>query len=161
MNEKSINEKLMNEKFMNKTPANETSQSVNVPIQNEFVICAKDHLDNSAEQLPSHIVSKLRQARYQALEQGKPITWLPRTWFPKTWLPRTWLKLPTLTQHPWIASCASLLAVVLILGYTQLKPTTDEKLMAMDEESEILFADDNIELYEDLEFYRWLANTGY
>lgn len=130
--------------FMKQAHLNQTAD--NPPV--ELVADIKYRLDGSEQQLPSHIVSKLRQARQRALETARAKS-------------TRRFRFPQLTPQPWLASCASLLSVALIVGYIQLHPTADEQLVAMDEESEILFADDNLELYEDLAFYRWLANTGY
>ncbi len=126
---------------------NNSKPTTDVLAQDEFSICVKQQLDDSTQQLPSHIVSKLHQARNKAVEQSRQ--------------QRAWFNWNLITQHPVVASCASLFMVALIVGYIQFKPSAEQQMLAMDAEAEILFADDDMELYEDLEFYRWLANTGY
>lgn len=119
---------------------------VNTQAADEFANCVKTQLNLSEQQLPATVVSKLRQAREQALQQEK----------------RNKFDVSTLFQYRWVASCASLLTVAIVVGYLHTSQlSVDKQLMAMDAEADILFADDSLDLYEDLEFYRWLANTGY
>lgn len=134
----------MNNKSMNRN--NTTTDTIQE--QDDFVDCVKTQLDNSEQQLPAHIVSRLRQSRRRVLDQ--------------TARKRARFDFSVLARHPWVASCASVLAVAMVVGYVQVQPlSNDDKIKTMDAEAEVLFADEDLELYEDLEFYRWLANTGY
>lgn len=106
----------------------------------------KTGLDAGNDALPAHVVSKLRSARETAMESSTK---------------NGWFRLPVVGQHPWMTACASVMALALLIGYGQFETNSDSPFEQLDVESEVLFADEELELYEDLEFYRWLANTGY
>lgn len=97
----------------------------------------KDHLDQSIEDLDPGIVSKITRARYTVLEKQKSkwITWgIPITG---------------------IASTAALILIAFNLFFSQNLQIKTEQL----EMVEILSSEQNLELFENLEFYAWLAEN--
>ncbi len=128
----------------------------------KFAARLKQQLDSEQLQLSPSISAKLREARANAIQQANVETGADKhqvAFFEKVLSRFDW-RLPQI-QSSWLTACASTLAIALVIGYVQLQPQTDDKLAAFDLESDILFAEEDLELYEDLEFYHWLANTGY
>lgn len=109
----------------------------------------KASLDDSTQALPAHVVSRLRQAREQAVQVQSP----------RIKSNSRWWQFSFATYHPWMTACASVITLAVLVGYSQF--ARDPALDNLEQETEILFADEDLDLYEDLEFYRWLANTGY
>ncbi|MCH8039896.1 MAG: hypothetical protein IH977_06050 [Nitrospinae bacterium] len=102
-----------------------------------FVAFAKQQLDQSVEPLDSETVTRLRAMRYEALHsQPQRIPWL----WPASGL---------------ATACTAILALVLWWS----GPTENGHLGVggLVEDLDLLAAADNFDLYEDLEFYSWLA----
>lgn len=105
----------------------------------EFIDAVRRDLDRTAEGLDAGIQSRLTQARYAALEQKSA----PRAWFAGwSWKPATAL--------------AATACLALALSFTLNHAPVSEKGPGL-EDMEVLTANDQLELYEDLEFYAWLA----
>ncbi len=97
----------------------------------------KDQLDQSVEKLDPGVVARLRSARYEALHrQTQRVPWL----WPASGL---------------ATACSALLVALLWWGSPpkQAPPETAQII----EDVEVLIAADPLDLYEDLEFYGWLA----
>lgn len=103
-----------------------------------FVEKVKIHLDASVETLEERTVSRLRQVRLDTLEavEGRRFFRIPR----------------------WVtASGFATLAVVVVAGSFWFADHRRNLAASNLEDIEIVAANDHIQLYEDLEFYRWLA----
>tara|TARA_R110000772_G_scaffold38354_9_gene90533 strand:- start:3182 stop:3535 length:354 start_codon:yes stop_codon:yes gene_type:complete len=98
----------------------------------------KQELDNSCDRLDAQTLSRLNYARHQALE-GKHTAFFQRRVFTGSAL----------------AACL----MVLGLGFYIQTDSQAELDIALSEleDIEILSADENLELYEDIEFYQWLS----
>ena len=95
----------------------------------------KAALDESSEQLDQDTVRALRQARQNALEQLNKSRW--------NWQPMTGLA---------VAASVTIFAV----GVVMLQ-TNQNDMMPNHEDMPLLSAGDDLEFYENLEFYQWLA----
>ncbi len=102
-----------------------------------FVAFAKKQLDQSVEPLDSETVSRLRAMRYESLHsQPQGIPWL----WPASGL---------------ATACTAILALVLWWSGPAENGQLEEGPLV--EDLDLLAAADNFDLYEDLEFYSWLA----
>ena len=101
--------------------------------ETRFITAVKRELDRSAEALDGLTLARLRGARLRALDAQ------PR---PRRWLITGGLATATLS--------AALVAVLLFA------PGAAPPLAGL-EQFDLLSENDNLDLYEDLEFYRWLA----
>jgi len=101
--------------------------------ESRFIAAAKAALDQSVQQLDEPTIARLRAARLRALE--------PR--------PRrlAWLAASGLAT----AALSAALVAVLLFAPAATPPATGL------EQLELLSENDSLELYRDLEFYRWLA----
>jgi hypothetical protein len=108
--------------------------------ESRFLKKIKKTLDDGSRNLDSGHQSKLTQIRHQALE-SKSNRWLPN-----------WTYLPAMQ---WGSVACALLVGIILLGEpnkTQLQPGF--------EDIDLLASADVMELYEDLEFYSWLAEEN-
>lgn len=100
---------------------------------------ARDLLDQGTHGLDAHTTQRLQRARAAALNGEAP----SRT-----------------VRPPWLIPAAGFaVAASLVIAVVTLMPTTPERTTpqtASIEDIEILFAQDDLNLYEDLEFYAWL-----
>lgn len=109
----------------------------------DFIYEIKSHMDRSLDEIDPAISSGIRAARYQALEQGQ------KRWI--SWgLPITGL-----------ASAAAVIVIALGLFKSPDLSIRPDQLEIV----EILTSKEQLDLYENLEFYAWLAensdiNTG-
>lgn len=104
------------------------------PKDEAFLAASKALLDESARALDADITARLRRARYRALEaKSRPFFWL---------LPAGGLA----------AASVAVLAVALWI-YQPARPAPMQGV----EDLEILSSSENLELFDDLEFYGWLA----
>lgn len=95
----------------------------------------QEHLDKSVDDLDPNIAGKIRQARYKALEQQKS-GWL--TWgIPLSGIAAT--------------------AVVVIIAVSIFRPDVPRLETRQVEMVEMLMTDQNLEIFENMEFYIWLA----
>ena len=105
----------------------------------EFTRHLKRRLDEAEQNLDAGIRSRLTQTRYQALAQRKENP----SWWPE------WIKQP-------LPGMAAAFALVLALALTLNGPPSTQPGNGL-EDMDLLTAEDQLELYEDLEFYAWLA----
>jgi hypothetical protein len=105
-----------------------------------FLGRAKALLDESEEDLDANILSRLRQARTRALRGEKRRE--PRSWF--------WFSFPS------VAGMATALVAILVAVFyiTRAPVQAPDKSIG---DLEILTSNDQLELYENLDFYAWLA----
>lgn len=98
----------------------------------------RQQLDRSTERLDETRASQLRQARLAALEHAGQ---------------------ESVTHPHWgtVAVAASVGALAIGLWLHQ-KPESDTPLVAQVEAIELLAAQEDMEFYEDLDFYLWLAS---
>ena len=103
-----------------------------------FIARLKTVLDRSAGALDAPTRARLQAARRQALAQAPA----PRGFVPRWFVP---------------VGTVAALAVVAALGLWWLPASAPPPMVANLEDVELLFAADNLELYQNLDFYRWLA----
>jgi len=101
--------------------------------ETRFLAAVKRELDRGAETLDPLTVARLRGARLRALDTR------PR--------PRRWL----ITGGLATAALSAALVAVLVFAPTVAPPLADL------EQFDLLSENDSLDLYGDLEFYRWLA----
>ncbi len=106
---------------------------------NDFLDYARKQLNEGAESLDPETRAKLAAMRNRALE-----TQAEKSWFPD------WASLPVM----------GLLTAALFLVIVYAKPASTPVDSGL-EDLEILASAERLELYEDLEFYDWLANKKY
>lgn len=107
--------------------------------EEQFTQNIKAHLDRSAEAIDPEVSSRITGIRNKALEQGgkKP--------FPR------FFGLPA-------AGLAGAVAVLLVFTAVFKTPEPGAGIKVL-EVVDILSSENGLELYEDLEFYSWLAET--
>ncbi len=108
--------------------------------EKDFIEFARKRLNQGTDNLDPDTRHKLITMRNRALDVQEN-----KKWFPE------WAPLPAM----------GLLTGVLFIILTYAKPVTVPKLDTGLEDLEILASIDQLELYEDLEFYDWLANENY
>lgn len=108
----------------------------------EFIDAIRRDLDDASANLDAGIRSRLTKARHAALDQksARP-AWLSG-WYVKS-----------------AAALAATACLVLALSIT-LNHAPDSGKGSGLEDMDLLTASDQLELYEDLEFYAWLADEG-
>ena len=97
---------------------------------------AKQHLDESAEHLPQETASRLRAARYEALHHShkQALSWGWPAW----------------------GGLATTCLVILSLSLWWNGPTNEILIPAV-EDLDLLASTEPLDLYEELDFYDWLA----
>ena len=102
-----------------------------------FVSAAKSVLDRSAQELDGETIARLHRTRRHALE-ARP------------------------QRAPWVVWAGGLAAacVALVVGALWWAEPSQTVPVAGLEDIELITSADNLELYEDLDFYRWLADAG-
>lgn len=98
-------------------------------------------LDASVETLPAYVVKQLQEARKQALA-GTVKTHRP------------WMALPR-----WVTAGGLATAAVALLTVSLWVSAPRQQPPVVDEELDRITTQEQMELYEDLEFFRWLAET--
>ena len=106
-----------------------------------FIKKIKQDLDEDTERLPAGIQSRLTRLRHEALDAGERLGFLAR--FP-------WLN-PAF-RWPGLATAGT--AALAVFLYFQ----TPVGIQPNIEDIDLLASEDPLELYEDLEFYAWLAD---
>ncbi len=98
----------------------------------------KQELDRSCDRLDGQTLSRLNHIRHQTLEGQRPFFFQER-----------------LTMRAVLASCI----VVIALSFYFNNPSSPELDIALSdlEDIELLAADEDIDFYEDIEFYQWLS----
>ena len=107
--------------------------------EKHFVESAKRVLDQDADNLDGATASRLRQMRYTALEQAEKRA---SSWWRRFRIP-----------------AAALVTASLIASFTFVQMRTSDELQTVKtiEDMEILAAAEQLDLYEDYDFYAWLA----
>ena len=102
--------------------------------ESRFIAAAKAELERSAQQLDEQASARLRAARWRALEaRPRRVAWL---------------------AAGGLATAALTATVVAFLLFTPAAPP-----VAGFEQFDLLSENDSLELYRELEFYRWLAEN--
>jgi hypothetical protein len=100
-------------------------------------------LDAAVDELDKLTLVRLRSARKQALaDASKPKS---------VWGQRRWLT-PA-------AGLATACLLVVLIGLQWWSPETTQGTLLAAQDMDIMMAQDDLELYSDLEFYRWLDRT--
>ena len=94
-------------------------------------------LKNSSDAIPHTTMTKIRDIRHQAL-QPRHTNWS-----------NSWLGYTTLA-----AACM----LTLVIGFNLKHRTLDDQ--TMDDDLELLISAEDLDIYENLEFYQWLESTG-
>jgi len=105
--------------------------------EQDFLDKAKAALDEGVEQFDALTLARLRSARRRALESTRRRS----PW----WIPAGGL------------AAASIAVLAVVLWF---KPVGSDLVAANVEDIELLTTADNLELYEELDFYRWLVSGG-
>ncbi|MGD8592851.1 MAG: hypothetical protein PVF82_08470 [Gammaproteobacteria bacterium] len=101
---------------------------------------AKSTLDNSTALLDDDVRQRLQQARRNAMHAA--------TRYPSRFAMRP----------SWVAAGSfAVLALVTSVVFYQYRPVSESSPMASIEDMPILTAPEELELYEELDFYQWLA----
>ena len=102
----------------------------------------RQSLDESVDALDANTVSKIRQIRAQAVEKAgsKHSIWLSNK--------------QGFLIGGMATACVMVLAVMLLIN----SPTSMQTIPA--EDIELISSSDNLDLFEDLEFYEWLEEDG-
>ena len=108
--------------------------------EKEFLDKIKNQLNETSEHLDAATLSRLNQSRQAALNQLKPAS----SRLKQTWLPATGL------------AAAVLLTSVFLFRAEEMITASDQGV----DEIEIIAASDDLELYEKLDFYIWLAEDN-
>lgn len=108
--------------------------------QKDFLEFARNRLNQGTENLDPDTKQKLLTMRNRAMDIQENKTWFPQ-----------WAPLPVM----------GLLTATLFIILVYAKPGSVQKLDTGLEDLEILASLDQLELYEELEFYDWLANENY
>jgi hypothetical protein len=102
-----------------------------------FLVAVRRELDHGCDALDGYTLSRLNRIRHAAMEHKQsPMRsiWLPAGGF--------------------VTACMMVLAVSLNTGQSDPVPVTPAL-----EDLEILTSSENLELFEDYEFYQWLADN--
>ena len=102
--------------------------------QQRFLANARNTLDNSLESIDAETARQLKQVRYKALEQNHKKS----SWF-----------MPVSS----IAVTASVVTLTVALWFTQFNELNEELVL---EDITLLTATEELEFYQELEFYNWL-----
>jgi negative regulator of sigma E activity len=114
------------------------------PSQEDFLADVREKLDNSAADLDTATLTRLSAVRQEALQRQGPSRAIV---FPG------WLTLPRPFMAGGLAAAAVLAAMIAFYpGY----PNGEETLAAV-EDLELLTAEDQLDLYAEMEFYTWLS----
>ena len=100
---------------------------------------ARTMLDQATEKLDEVTALRLRRARLAALDHARPSR-------------RPWFAIPR-----WVTAGGLTTAAVMVVAVSFWSGSREDMPVRQPEEVAILTAQEQLELYEDLEFYRWLA----
>ena len=109
--------------------------------QAEFERRIKAMLDEGDNELDGHVMSRLTQARHAAIDSLDKRSRSYSTWAPAA-----------------VVAGASVFALILWLG--QQSPGPEGQQVAVLEDLELMLSEEDLEFYEELEFYAWLDDTG-
>ena len=111
--------------------------------EDKFVENVLSTLDKSARELDPAISNRLRHIRRQALERGTS---------------RVWTGLGPLFRFP--AAGLATAAVVLLATFLYIVNPFGNPMQNGFDDAEIIVTNDNLEFYEQLDFYRWLTEEA-
>lgn len=114
---------------------------MNNPHDHDFLDAVKSTLNDGARNLDAHILARLRTARSRALDAAEQRP----AWFASQWF------IP--------GAAVSTALVMAVAGLLWWSSSTDELTVA-GEDSDLIAADENLDIYSDFEFYRWLADEN-
>ncbi|MEE8259449.1 MAG: hypothetical protein V3R14_00470 [Nitrospinaceae bacterium] len=109
--------------------------------EKRFIDNVKKALDLDTENLDAGTQSKLTRIRHKALDAGKRKGFDIRQWF-------------TRPVVGWATAC------LIVLGLTIYMQQPTNGSTPLLEDIELLAAEDNLEFYDGLEFYAWLAEEN-
>ena len=104
--------------------------------QDEIIKRINRELDEAVDELDPVIVSKLRSARQRALQQHGPKARVRRA--------------------GWVFAATAAMIVLVVFMVPTFESTTPQNGVGVLEDVRLLSSSDELELYEDLEFYHWL-----
>lgn len=110
--------------------------------EQDFLKKVRNRLDSGLEQLDPSITKRLRESRRQALDVAEK-------------RPFSLVNMPRLIPISGFATLA-IVAVAASLWFSMRSQAVSSKAA---EEIEVLTTQGNLEMYKDLEFYQWLAQT--
>jgi len=108
--------------------------------EKDFLNKLKKQLDEQSEQLDATTLSKLNRSRQAALAQASPQT----SRMKQNWLPASGL------------AAAVLLTSVFLFRSEEIVTNSNQSM----DDIEIIAASDNLDLYEQLDFYLWLLEEN-
>lgn len=135
------------------------AQAQEAEIENDF-----DHVNygrvftDSEKQIPETVKTRLDEIRAQAMQRarngqnGTERSWIVQAWWSKLWPPRGFA-VPA-------SAFASVCMLVTTLAIFNMPESPESMPLAVAENSLVLASEEEIELYENLEFYQWLADNG-
>ena len=109
---------------------------------NEFVERVRAALDDDAEHMDAATRSRLNRIRQATLDQAAA----PRAVWPTS-------------LFKWSAPALAMAALVAVVYTTTYRPMPLDQEFATIEDLEIIAADDQLDLFEELDFYTWLAEV--
>ena len=112
---------------------NDEKQNVS---EQKFVAQITEALDASVDRIDAETRQRINAGRQRALEQDKRKPFLVATW-----------------NKTMLAAALSIFVAVLVVKMQYQAPIEEENIEAM----ELMAAQDTLDLYEELEFYTWLA----
>lgn len=112
---------------------------MNQPNEEQFIANVKKALDLDAGNLDAGTQAKLTRARHKALDAGERKNFDIRQWF-------------TFPVAGWATACVLVLGLTLFVQPNGTAPPL--------EDIDLLVAEDNLEFYDGLEFYAWLAEEN-
>lgn len=104
----------------------------------EFIASAKQVLDRSLEDIDAHTLSRLRQARHRAIESAPT-------------------RVPPFVWAGGVATAFAALVLAAVLLFPSGAPSPVPTL----EDVEILASSEDLDFYDELEFYHWLADAEF
>ena len=116
--------------------------------EQDFLLQVKKTLDNSSEQIDEITQARLGAARRRAIEAGRS----PAASSVRDFLP-SWI-----TRHHSLAATAATMILAAALTLT-LYPSRDRMVTTPQlEDLELLSSSDDLDLYQDLDFYLWMED---
>jgi hypothetical protein len=108
-----------------------------------FLDKIKKELDSGLESMDSHTLLRLREGRFEALAEAAKRR--EKSWFMPGWV---------------TAGGVAAIAVFVIAFSIWFTPARPGLPINRPEDLEIITTQEHLELYQDLEFYKWLADRG-
>ncbi len=106
--------------------------------KDKLAVNIKQTLDDSVDSLDAQTLSRIRQVRSRAIEQTEDRS---LNWF-------------GLMSGALATACVMVFAIMILLN------SPDTSQMTPIDDLDLISSSDNLELYEDLEFYEWLEDEA-